>query len=190
MFYVQDPRQRQEVIRRAARALVTLTNDLLESAQAFAREWDLHWTYDPAVLMIGPELLRKPFFEQFNPRELLRKIYAPMNGREELYCQIGDLMNLLSLQQLLITHDDQRSVSRKIEAMVGLWIPAQYIVWMTDRECEGAITRLASSAPQPFRPPRPRRCVARASLSCSTPRTVLITSEITRDGQPRSGPWG
>jgi len=120
MCYLQDARHRQEVVRCTAIAVRVLTEDLLESARVFGRMHHLTWDYDPAVLMIGPELLRQPAFEQLYPSTILRDVYGAMNGREELYCQIGDLMDLLALQQIPITSEDQCRVAKDIEEFVGL----------------------------------------------------------------------
>jgi len=124
----------------AAAAFAALNAELYHAAKEDTPAGALN----PFILMAGPELQRQPWLEPYFSRAMLCDIHAAMEGCETLYVQMHDLLNLLSLQFNPVTPDDQRAISQWIGQGYGLWIPEKYIVWMTERECEDAITRLTS----------------------------------------------
>src|SRR2546428_723547 len=71
-------------------------------------------------------------------------IYAAMRGREKLYGQMRDFLDLLQLQRTPPTLEEQRQESARLSQYYGVPISEQDITWMTDDECEAAIARLSS----------------------------------------------
>jgi hypothetical protein len=125
---------------RAAAAFAALTAKLYQAAGEDTPPAALN----PFVLLAGPELLRRPWLEQYFDRAIVREIHAAMQGREELYGQMHDLRNLLRLQTHPLTPDTQRAVSQGLAQEYDVFIPPKDIVWMTDQDIEAASTRLTA----------------------------------------------
>ncbi len=85
----------QPHIIRAAEAFAALNAELYHAARGACT---LPGDLDPFVMLAGPDLLRNPWLEDYYDRTMLHEIYTAMRGREELYSQVHDLLDLLSLQ--------------------------------------------------------------------------------------------
>jgi hypothetical protein len=67
---------------------------------------------NPFVIAVGPDFVRRPWTQQYCDPRIVHEVFAAMQGREALYGQMHDLLNLLGLQTHPLTLDTQRAVSQ------------------------------------------------------------------------------
>jgi hypothetical protein len=125
---------------RMAAAFACLTAELYDTARAITPPGAL----DPFVILVGPEFRRQPALERYVNPSIVRAINVAMNGREELYSQMRDLLLLLQLQFNPLKPQRQRAIAQWYWQQFEICTEPSQLVWMTERECWAAMKRLTT----------------------------------------------